>query len=362
MGREQIVHARARQRVDDEEMRRGRIALGIHIGDLLGTAGDLLQRRGERQRPFADLGTLAVSLVFARPADRHLHQAGGERPENEQGERAEHADIVVVVAPATEEHAEIGQHGDGAGDGSGDGHQQRVVVLDMAELVREHAGKLLLVHGAKQAGGDGDGGILRITPGGKRVRLRVVHDIDPRHRQPGRCRKLAHQCVQLGRRAFVDRARAVHRQHHLVRVPIGEQVHRRGHDERHDHASLAGDQKADPHEQGGQHCEQDGGAQIAHLSPPRSRDAEPMAPWLRALNMEASDRATRWRQRLDGVRPHKRKNKCDVTSVSGSDRWRSRAATSLSRMLRSMKSPSISFSRTLLMKSLRIGRPLWPGG
>ena len=71
-----------------------------------------------------------------------------------------HADIVVVVAPAAEEHAEIGQHGDGAGDGRGDGHQQRVAVLDVAELVREHAGKLLLVHGAEQAGGDGDGGML----------------------------------------------------------------------------------------------------------------------------------------------------------------------------------------------------------
>ena len=45
----------------------------------------------------------------------------------------------VVVAIAAEEHAELRDHGDRAGDGRGDGHDQRVVVLDMRELVRDHA-------------------------------------------------------------------------------------------------------------------------------------------------------------------------------------------------------------------------------
>ena len=71
------------------------------------------------------------------------------------------ADIAVVVAAAAETEAEIGEHRDRAGDRRGDGHQQRVAVLDVAELVRDHAGELVLVDGVEQAGGDRDGGVLR---------------------------------------------------------------------------------------------------------------------------------------------------------------------------------------------------------
>ena len=64
----------------------------------------------------------------------------------------------------------------------------------------------------------------------------------------------------------------------------------------------------------------------------------------------------------DGKRPLSRKNICEVTSTSGLDRWRSRAAMSFSISSRPMKPPLTSLSRTLLMKSRRIGRRSWPGG
>ena len=64
----------------------------------------------------------------------------------------------------------------------------------------------------------------------------------------------------------------------------------------------------------------------------------------------------------DGKRPLSRKNMCEVTSTSGLDRWRSSAAMSSSISSRPMKPPFTSLSRTLLMKSRRIGRRSWPGG
>ena len=118
---------------------------------------------------------------------------------------------------------------------------QRVAVLDVAELMREHAGKLVAIQPLEQPGGDRDGGMLGIAPGGKGVGLRIVHDVDLGHGQARVRRELPHQPVELGRRALVHLARAIHGEHHLVGVPIGEQVHRRG-DEKGDHHARSGRQ------------------------------------------------------------------------------------------------------------------------
>ncbi len=78
MGREEVVHPLAVERIDDEHMRRRRIALGIDIIDMRRIAGDLLERRGEPARLTADLCAAAVGCVFPCAADRHLNQHGGK--------------------------------------------------------------------------------------------------------------------------------------------------------------------------------------------------------------------------------------------------------------------------------------------
>ena len=98
----------------------------------------------DKGRP-ADLGAGTVGLVFARAADRHLHEGRGQRSEDHEEERADDPDIAAVVAPSAEKEAEIGEHRDRARDRRGNRHQKRVAVLDVAELVRDHAGKLVLI-------------------------------------------------------------------------------------------------------------------------------------------------------------------------------------------------------------------------
>ena len=116
-----------------------------------------------------------------------------------------------------------------------------------------------------------------VAPGRERVGLRIVHQVDARHRQAGALRQLAHQAHELGRGPLVDLVGAVHRQHELVGVPVGEQVHAGG-DQQGDHgAGLAADQEADTHEQGGEPCQQDGGTHIVHRRSPWPRPLAQMA-------------------------------------------------------------------------------------
>ncbi len=69
-------------------------------------------------------------------------------------------------------------------------------MLDMRELVRDHAGKLLAAELLHQARGDGDRGVLRIAAGRERIGLRLVHQEHARHRQRGALRELGDQIVQ----------------------------------------------------------------------------------------------------------------------------------------------------------------------
>ena len=148
------------------------------------------------------------------------------------------------------------------------GHQQRVVVFDVRELVRDHAGEFLAAERLHQARGHGDRRILRIAAGGERVGLRLVHHEHARHRQAGAAGQLGHEMDEVGRAVAVDLMGAVHRQHHAVRIPVGEQVGRSRDHERDQGAAGAADQIADAHEEAGKTGQQNGSLQIAHCRLP----------------------------------------------------------------------------------------------
>src|SRR5262245_20270493 len=65
VGGEQVVHARPRQRIDDEQVRRRGIFLGRNVLDLTGGGVDLRQRGGQRLRVAADVRARLISRVLA---------------------------------------------------------------------------------------------------------------------------------------------------------------------------------------------------------------------------------------------------------------------------------------------------------
>ena len=229
-------------------------------------AFDLGKRGGEPQRVAAKLGAAAVGGIFARAADRHLDQHGGERRGDRGKEHADEAErIVAVAAPhSSEEEGEVGEHGDGAGDRRRDRHRQRVAVPDMRQLVADDPGELLAGKLAEDAGRRRDGGVLRVASGREGVRLRIVDHVDLGHRQSGAAGELAHDVVKLRRRALVDLARLVQAKHELVGVPVAEKVHAGGDEEGDEGAGRAADQIADAHEERRQGRKQHSGLQDVH--------------------------------------------------------------------------------------------------
>ena len=184
--------------------------------------------------------------------------------------------VVVVARAAAEEQREIGQHRDRAGNGRRDRHGQRVAVLHVAELVRHHRGDLVAVERAEEPGGRRDRGVLGVSAGGEGVGLRAVDDVDLRHRQAGLAAQAPARARRYsGARPRVDLAGAVHPQHHLVRVPVGEEVHAGGEDQREHHAAGAADQVADAHEDRRQRGEEHGGAHEVHRLSPFGRGMRP---------------------------------------------------------------------------------------
>jgi len=128
----------------------------------------------------------------------------------------------------------------------------------------DHARGFVARQRVEQAGVHRDGSVLRVTAGRERIRLRVVDDVDARHRQAGTAGEPMHQRIEVGRGTRVNLLGAVHRQHHLVGIPVGEQVHARRDYQRDRRAARSADQVTNAHEQRGQACEQDGRAEIVH--------------------------------------------------------------------------------------------------
>ena len=138
------------KRIDDEHVRGGRNALRRPRWGCAWRKPWILASAEASHNGWPQImAPLAVGGILARAADRHLHQHRRERRDDDGDQRADHAEAAAVAVAAEQEpelHV-LGEHGDGAADGGGDRHDQRVAVLDVAELVRDHAGKLVAAQG-----------------------------------------------------------------------------------------------------------------------------------------------------------------------------------------------------------------------
>ena len=192
-----------------------------------------------------------------------MHQKRGERRQHGHQQHADNARPALAVA--AHEESEIRQHADGAGDHRRDGHGQRVAVSHMAELVRDHARQFFRSQPRHQSRCHAHGGVGWIAPGGKRVGLFILRDIDGGHGKSRLRRQLFDDVIKRRFAARIHPARAIHGEQHLVRVPVGQQVDARRHHKGDAHARPAADHGAHHQEQRHQRRHQDSGFQAVHF-------------------------------------------------------------------------------------------------
>jgi hypothetical protein len=122
-----------------------------------------------------------VSCELAIPGERP-DEHEGDRVDDDRDEQRDHerlARVAVVVTaepaaePAAEEEAPAGDHARHHAQEAGDRHHCDVAVLDVRELVRQHALQLLRLQAAKKARGHGDCRVAWAAPGAKAFGMSV---------------------------------------------------------------------------------------------------------------------------------------------------------------------------------------------
>ena len=109
----------------------------------------LRKRRGERQRIAGNLGPAAVGAIFARAADRHLHQHGGKRREDHEQDGADNAQADCCGRAPPKNKPKLASIEMAPAIVAVDRHHQRVAIADMGELMGHDAGNLVAVQHAE---------------------------------------------------------------------------------------------------------------------------------------------------------------------------------------------------------------------
>ena len=107
--------------------------------------------------------------------------------------------------------------------------------------------------------------MLRAAPRREGVGLRIVRDIHTRHRQTRAFGERANHMHEIRRGSVVHFARAIHREHRLVRIPVGEKIGAEREQEGDHHPGWSADQITNADEQRRQCRHQNAGAdQVDH--------------------------------------------------------------------------------------------------
>ena len=128
----------------------------------------------------------------------------------------------------------------------------------------EHAAQFVVVQRFHDAGGHGDSRVLGIASRRERVRRPRMDHADLRHRKLGLLREFLDETEELRRLRTGNLLGTVRGEHHLVAVPIRNEIHPEGKDEHDDHALLAAEAASDDDKQRGQKRHQDRGLECVH--------------------------------------------------------------------------------------------------
>ena len=231
------------QRVLDVEVRRRPVG----VAQRPGVGGDGVERARQAQRVARELDGRGVGEVLAAARDGELHGVGRERREDGQHDGDDGEDRAGLVAarvaaaaaaahPAPEAPAqeEVGDERDHADQDADQRLEADVVVADVRHLVGDDALELLAVEAVEQPARDGDGGVLRVAPGGQGVGRGLVEHVHRRHlRQAGGDRHLLDDVEELRLLGVGHAVGAAHREHHLVAAVVADDAPGDGDDAEH---------------------------------------------------------------------------------------------------------------------------------
>ncbi len=272
------------QRVHDEHVRGCRIVLRGLVVDAFRARLEFFERARQPFRISTDQRAFPVGLVLAVSADRHLHQRGGQGCQDHHCDGAQEPERAVAVA--AEEQCEVRQHRDRAGEGGGDGHDQRIAVLHMGELMGHDAGHLALIDHLQKSGCRGDGRVVRAAPGGEGVGLRILDNVHARHRQPVALGEPGDDPVERVVRV-AEFLGPVVAQDGATGVPPGKDVGRRRDRERDENAGGTGQKKTADHEDRGHGGEEQRGAEVVRHGCPGLGWCFRHSMWARAARLQS---------------------------------------------------------------------------
>ncbi len=132
--------------------------------------------------------------------------------------------------------------------------------------MRDHSRQFFIAQLAYDASGHRDRGAFRAAPGGEGVRLILVDDIKPRHRQPRIACQPADHSMEVRRRFRTDLARIMRNQRQAVRIPECVCIGAEGDHQSDQRARRPADQPADRQKQRGHRRQQHRGLEIVHAS------------------------------------------------------------------------------------------------
>src|SRR5215471_1770953 len=98
----------------------------------------------------------------------------------------------------------------GSSQGCRHGHDERIAVLYMPQLMGEHRYQLFTIQQAEDALCHSDSSILGITSGGKSIRSLLRNDVDARHGNPLPLRQATYERKQLRGLGLIDCLGTVH--------------------------------------------------------------------------------------------------------------------------------------------------------
>ncbi len=158
---------------------------------------------------------------------------------------------------STEDHRPLGhvrKIADGPGNGGCNGADKDVTVLYVRQFMRHYAFQFILSEDVHDPGRHRNGGMLRIPPGGERVGLRLIDDINPRHREFRSGGEPPDHPEQFGSLCLGNLLGPVHLQYQLVAEPVAEQVHAQCHYQCNGHAAFTAEDPSCQYQDGRKPC------------------------------------------------------------------------------------------------------------